>query len=348
MWIYVPPSEDSASALVSVDSTSGCDWPSEMPIGLSLQLNGALLQPQSWLRASKTRPFLRFLSGIQLAPSTAARGVDEWISSLPVSPVNPTAWPDSDRDTRTNGPSGRSSSESSQKCAPPWFSSRTSQGSFSFSDQLERLYRDWVTSLRRDYSARQKAARRSDENGCSSSAGAACNTPHVEAHGQPNNEPAEQSQTWPTPAARDWRSGDASAETMQRNARPLNEIATSWTASHAQQWQTPSVADAVGGHLTRSGDRRQELLLRGQARHTTIELSTHPDPGTALDGGASLPSDPNLRPQLNASFVEWLQGLPPNWINPYQIIEERRFEHWETQSCRSVLPERSSCSTSGY
>ena len=28
---------------------------------------------------------------------------------------------------------------------------------------------------------------------------------------------------WATPAARDWRSGKASGETMERNARPLNE-----------------------------------------------------------------------------------------------------------------------------
>lgn len=30
---------------------------------------------------------------------------------------------------------------------------------------------------------------------------------------------------WPTPTARDWRSGKASPETMERNARPLNEVA---------------------------------------------------------------------------------------------------------------------------
>ena len=30
--------------------------------------------------------------------------------------------------------------------------------------------------------------------------------------------------TWPTPTARDWRSGKASSETMERNARPLSEV----------------------------------------------------------------------------------------------------------------------------
>jgi hypothetical protein len=34
-------------------------------------------------------------------------------------------------------------------------------------------------------------------------------------------------------------------------------------------WQTPSVADAMGGHLNRSGDRSGEMLLNGQAQWAT-------------------------------------------------------------------------------
>jgi hypothetical protein len=33
---------------------------------------------------------------------------------------------------------------------------------------------------------------------------------------------------------------------------------------------TPSVADGIGGHLTRSGDRSDELLLPGVARHLAL------------------------------------------------------------------------------
>jgi hypothetical protein len=36
-----------------------------------------------------------------------------------------------------------------------------------------------------------------------------------------------QASAWPTPAARDVRSGLASQETMNRNSRPLNEVVTS-------------------------------------------------------------------------------------------------------------------------
>lgn len=34
----------------------------------------------------------------------------------------------------------------------------------------------------------------------------------------------------------------------------------------AELWQTPSVADVMGGHLSRGGDRKSELLLKGQVK----------------------------------------------------------------------------------
>lgn len=41
-------------------------------------------------------------------------------------------------------------------------------------------------------------------------------------------------------------------------------------------WQTPSVADTAGGHLTRSGKRSGELLLKGQARTWQSPLAGGP------------------------------------------------------------------------
>jgi hypothetical protein len=37
---------------------------------------------------------------------------------------------------------------------------------------------------------------------------------------------AEEVKKWPTPSARDWKSSNASEETMNRNNRPLNETVT--------------------------------------------------------------------------------------------------------------------------
>lgn len=47
---------------------------------------------------------------------------------------------------------------------------------------------------------------------------------------------------WGTPAARDWKSGDASQETMDKNARPLNELAM------LAGWKTPCVPN--GGRIS--------------------------------------------------------------------------------------------------
>lgn len=59
---------------------------------------------------------------------------------------------------------------------------------------------------------------------------------------------------WGTPAARDWKSGDASQDTLDRNARPLNERVI------LAGWATPR--STVAGHSTGNPDR----ALDGRSR----------------------------------------------------------------------------------
>lgn len=54
---------------------------------------------------------------------------------------------------------------------------------------------------------------------------------------------------------------------------------------------TPSVADAMGGHLTRSGARSNELLLPGVAKSLALPTPTVSD---AKASGGSTPSDVTL------------------------------------------------------
>jgi hypothetical protein len=44
--------------------------------------------------------------------------------------------------------------------------------------------------------------------------------------------PQKEAENWATPTARDWRSGEASQETMERNSRSLNEQVTNWRTPH--------------------------------------------------------------------------------------------------------------------
>lgn len=97
----------------------------------------------------------------------------------------------------------------------------------------------------------------------------------------------------PTPAARDDRSGQASAETMGRNARPLNEA--------VEHWPTPTVQDSEQAGSTK-------------AAHVTlcrVSPFFRPAPATATPGSASSPSSRGSpRRRLNPIFVAYLMGWP--------------------------------------
>ena len=107
--------------------------------------------------------------------------------------------------------------------------------------------------------------------------------------------------TWPTPAARDWRDGRASPETMDRNARPLNEVAVKWATPQAHD-AIPGNAARVGRYGTKHGGRN----LNDDAAAFSPSGPPAPTPG----------SGKGSRPRLNPRFVEWLMGLPEGWSDP--------------------------------
>lgn len=83
--------------------------------------------------------------------------------------------------------------------------------------------------------------------------------------------------------------------------------------------QTPSVADALGGHLTRSGARGDEPLLPGQAREMASAWGKY-EPAIrrweSLTRPAPPPTEPNTKgnPRLNPAFSEWMMGWPAGWV----------------------------------
>jgi hypothetical protein len=96
---------------------------------------------------------------------------------------------------------------------------------------------------------------------------------------------------WPTPTARHWKDGSYNANV------PINGLLG------RAVWQTPSAADADGGHRRRGGTRSDELLLSGQAQH----------------------ADGVTTGSLNPTWVEWLMGFPLGWTD---------CEHLATRSSR--------------
>ncbi len=380
-WLYVP-------------GTTASDYPCDSPyLGIepSCSLNEKPMQRQSLLRAWRTKPWMRLLSGMTLEPSTADRGVESYRSSLRASPASHSPWPASAGGTPTPGTSGPTSSASSKRPNPVSSSSKTSPAY----SQLALLTdappprsssptsKPLATRWREEFSQRRKSARRIGESACSS---------------------------WPTPAAQNWRSGEASDEIYESNSRPLNERVVRWTTPQAHDaqggnpdrvrrygtkhgaanladdvvlwptpntmmeapnsganakqwegfnstgtlavavtegrfpsspqapptappgppssppgptarplWQTPSVADTMGGHLTRSGDRSGELLLKGQATRAWTNDPTN-----------------EAKKRLNPRFCEWLMNLPIGWTDAEAPIERSVYALWVTVSSRSL------------
>ena len=136
---------------------------------------------------------------------------------------------------------------------------------------------------------------------------------------------AGQASLWATPASRDWRAGDASQETLEKNSRPLNEQAVSlWSSPRATDGEKggPNMSFGAGGTPLPT-QAASHSLLQGQETETLGEPSS-------IAGRGLLP--PSQRKRLNSYFVTLLQGLPLGWTS---VTETINCEHLEIWLCRS-------------
>ena len=315
-----------------------------------------------WLRAWRKTPWLRHLYGRIYEPSTAARGVESWISSLRDSRASLPAQQEGASESRTTAGSGPRSPESFARYGPDGCFWRTFAGSYlpTMEPPSEKFSGTWPASgsmLSGECSARPRPERPTDESGCSSwpiwmtpTAQSGGSHPE-EGHrlldwqvkrwatprgsdgekGGPNSRdgsgslhlPSE-AVRWPIPQAHDGRRPGADEKSTQ-GANSSRDAAT---------WQTPTAPDAAGrGYTYQNGDHsRPFLTLTGQAARSFHLDPTTPKGGGLTSSGGRASSPPSRMPRLlslrlNPAFVEALMGLRIGWT---------ALDSAETESSRSA------------
>ena len=251
MWLYVPyPSAPDSEAW-----TSDLSSLSEL-CGRSLTWNGKSRQPAFWQRALQTDSLLPLQFGAISQDSMESRW-QEWLTSFAEdSHARTSASPAGERESwkATEAGSGSSSLELFASVDRGLWQSRTSQQSlfeestpFSGTWPRSGMTRNgsayarptwapaiagndgsvWPTVKARDHHAESLADDvtmwRTPSAGHPDKGGA--QDPEKRAAGGHTLDLQDQVSTWATPSARDWKSGDASDETYEKNARPLNEQA---------------------------------------------------------------------------------------------------------------------------
>jgi hypothetical protein len=114
-------------------------------------------------------------------------------------------------------------------------------------------------------------------------------------------------------------------------------------------WQTPSASMADAGTMSRSGDRKDELLLKGQvhaeanwptptsaARDDTPKHFMRGNPNLAkVAAGQAAPENPSTtgkpRGSLNPAWVAQLMGYPAGWLD---VDDANSCALWATPSSR--------------
>lgn len=144
---------------------------------------------------------------------------------------------------------------------------------------------------------------------------------HGNGNGHGKSSAIEAQRLLPTPTVGDSKS--ARNSTATRHVLPPTGIHAGDTLTDIMVplLNTPSVADALGGHERRGGARGDELLLNGQAKEMHGAEWGEYAPAiarweTVLERPAPAPTMTSAKgnPQLSPRFVEWLMGLPEGWV----------------------------------
>lgn len=302
-WYYMP----SISAPDTEASSSPSDTPAS-PLAPWLTLSGTATQrPYSW-RGWARRDWIEHLSGLTSTPSTLARGLAVWTSSLPASPVNPSRRPVRNVALTMIDISGRWHPGSSLTWDRPSCSWRTSPTLFELDGYLTSSPTLPTSgSMRNGVCYPQPTlAPPTDGNdsGCwptSTAQSAIGNGFRSVGRGTPLLKGA--ASMWPTPTARDDQKTPEAHLAMKRRMGGNRTAITSLTVM-SKMWPTGQDGWRSGGNPTTTGS------------HDLHQVASLHLPTTTPAG-----NDGSLKADLNPRFVAALMGLPLDWLTPYISAE---------------------------
>lgn len=230
VWLYVAGLEDSNEELNPSLLIS-------KPFVLS---RAKPMQPLALSRKWKKDGYMRHLSGLTLEPSTANLGVEKWISSLEDSLASHSAKQASKKEKTMIDTSGLISQELLARYNPQSSSWKMSQMSLITLEPISlETWPKWGIIRHGELFEHQTPTHLI--NGRDSSQSRSIPTPTtMDCHFTSSKrtvmvESLERglwrgvglkdfAQMYPTPTARDWKSGDVSQTTFKKNSRPLNEV----------------------------------------------------------------------------------------------------------------------------
>ena len=368
MWLYLPTSAASAAR---EDSTSLSDSQCQA-LAASVMWRSKPRQPHFWRAAWRKAAWMKRLSGVMLKPSTAARGVAEWVASLPVSPAPTTLSPaDAPESSESTGNSGTRSPGSFARWSRNGYFSKTFQESSIPTETKKRkkstvlpestLYLEtwpkWGSMRNGVVSRQQPWAPRTSESG-----GGVWPTPDANSstysngvYGQNLREAASQ---WPTPRAEDAEScGNHPGATdsltgaspnVPNGGRTLTEqdvLNRGMTAkgkrqvgleNEARLWATPSARDWKSGDASEATMERNARPLNEQACHFSSPAQV-PQSGQVCWCGTPGCALPSHKRKLNPLFTAILMGWPRWWLIPAPMpFARQEMEQWLLQARRRL------------
>lgn len=304
MWI-LPQSPFFPSAPEEAGLTSALSWPFQL-LASSASLNGMASPPASWYRRWKRTPWLQLLYGRICEPSTAARGVDEFIASLPDTLANRSVRPASVVAQTITATCGPKFIEWCRRYVPRSSFWKMSQGTLALGlEESSEISAEQATELRRLSSGLRMWAHRINGNGSLSSAWM---TPRL---GNGTNEVGnrrvlnEQVKNWATPEAMvmdgtSRRKPDRSPNTRHQESlhhqihrwptpmsgSPTEKGGGGQFTTQVEQWATPQAHDEVSPRHTNQIARRGTLTTGGH-RNLNDEATVWPTPGVHTNPDAS-------------------------------------------------------------